>query len=140
MKIGGGFFSLNVPLHVKPATQDFVPSSERGRWNAAESISSMSWSGSAVIGGTSKTGGVLWQCLGCMISGSIGEIADILMCRVAAMSFPGYLMDAYDYRQTFVITACIYLVAALMRTGWFGIAACWTMLCTILHHPSLAPI
>jgi len=60
---------------------DFVPSSERGRWNAAESISSMSWSGSAVIG--------------------------------------GYLMDAYDYRQTFVITACIYLVAALMRIPLF---------------------
>ena len=48
----------NVPLPVKLASQDFVPSSERGRWNAAESISSMSWSGSAVIGGTSKTGGV----------------------------------------------------------------------------------
>ena len=34
-----------------PFQKDFVPSSERGRWNAAESISSMSWSGSAVIGG-----------------------------------------------------------------------------------------
>ena len=125
------FFSLNVPLPVKLATQDFVPSSERGRWNAAESISSMSWSGSAVIGGTSKTSGVLWQCLGCMIGGSIGKIADILMCRVAELpytSFPGYLMDAYDYRQTFVITACIYLVAALMRTGWgleqLGVGPC----------------
>ena len=70
------FFSLNVPLPVELATQDFVPSSERGRWNAAESISSMSWSGSAVIGGASKTGGVLWQCLGCMIGVSaLGKIA-----------------------------------------------------------------
>lgn len=60
---------------------DFVPSSERGRWNAAESISSMSWSGSAVIG--------------------------------------GYLMDAYDYRQTFVITAFIYLVSASLRIPLF---------------------
>lgn len=30
---------------------DFVPSDQRGRWNAFESISSMTWSGSAVIGG-----------------------------------------------------------------------------------------
>ena len=82
------FFSLNVPLPVELATQDFVPSSERGRWNAAESISSMSWSGSAVIGGTSKTGGVLWQCLGCMIGGSIGKIADILM-------FPELLLNRH---------------------------------------------
>ncbi|CAE7818048.1 unnamed protein product, partial [Symbiodinium sp. CCMP2456] len=28
-------------------------------------------------------------------------------------------MDAYDYRQTFVITACIYAVAALMRLPLF---------------------
>mmetsp|Transcript_43291 Transcript_43291/g.89273 ORF Transcript_43291/g.89273 Transcript_43291/m.89273 type:complete len:447 (+) Transcript_43291:41-1381(+) len=65
----------------KSILMDFVPSSEYGRWNAAESISSMSWSGSAVLG--------------------------------------GYLMDAYDYRQTFVITACIYAVAALMRLPLF---------------------
>ena len=37
-----------------------MPSSERGRWNAAESISSMSWSGSAVIGG----GAWGWMVLG----------------------------------------------------------------------------
>lgn len=30
---------------------DFVPSDERGRWNSIESISAMTWSGSAVIGG-----------------------------------------------------------------------------------------
>lgn len=30
---------------------DFVPSHQRGRWNALESLSSMTWSGSAVIGG-----------------------------------------------------------------------------------------
>ena len=30
---------------------DFVPSDQRGKWNAFESISSMTWSGSAVIGG-----------------------------------------------------------------------------------------
>jgi len=30
---------------------DFVPSDQRGRWNAFESISSMTWSGSAVLGG-----------------------------------------------------------------------------------------
>lgn len=30
-------------------------------------------------------------------------------------------MDAYDYRQTFVITACIYAVAALMRIPLFFI-------------------
>ncbi|CAE7408382.1 unnamed protein product [Symbiodinium natans] len=65
----------------KSILMDFVPSSERGRWNAAESISSMSWSGSAVLG--------------------------------------GYLMDAYDYRQTFVITGFIYAVAALMRLPLF---------------------
>jgi hypothetical protein len=30
---------------------DFVPSDQRGRWNSIESISAMTWSGSAVIGG-----------------------------------------------------------------------------------------
>ena len=30
---------------------DFVPSDQRGRWSAIESISAMTWSGSAVIGG-----------------------------------------------------------------------------------------
>jgi MFS family permease len=30
---------------------DFVPSKERGRWNSIESLSAMTWSGSAVVGG-----------------------------------------------------------------------------------------
>lgn len=30
---------------------DFVPSHQRGRWNSIESLSAMTWSGSAVIGG-----------------------------------------------------------------------------------------
>lgn len=30
---------------------DFVPSDQRGRWNSIESISAMTWSGSAVLGG-----------------------------------------------------------------------------------------
>ncbi|CAK9031220.1 unnamed protein product [Durusdinium trenchii] len=61
--IRGAFANAIYPID-RSILMDFVPSNERGRWNAAESVSSMSWSGSAVIG--------------------------------------GYLMDAYDYRQTFV--------------------------------------
>jgi MFS family permease len=30
---------------------DFVPSDQRGRWNAVESLSAITWSGSAVVGG-----------------------------------------------------------------------------------------
>ena len=30
---------------------DFVPSDQRGRWNSIESLSAMTWSGSAVVGG-----------------------------------------------------------------------------------------
>ena len=37
-------------------------------------------------------------------------------CRISVVK-PGYLMDAYDYRQTFVITAFIYLVSASLRRG-----------------------
>ncbi|CAE7405017.1 unnamed protein product [Symbiodinium pilosum] len=78
----GAFANSIYPID-RSILMDFVPSSERGRWNAAESISSMSWSGSAVLG--------------------------------------GYLMDAFDYRMTFVITACIYAVSALMRLPLFFI-------------------
>ena len=56
---------------------DYVPSNQRGRWNAFESVSSLTWSGSAALG--------------------------------------GYLMDLYDYRFTFQITAMIYAVAFLLR-------------------------
>ncbi len=56
---------------------DFVPSNQRGRWNSFESVSSLTWSGSAALG--------------------------------------GYLMDVYDYRYTFEITASIYLLAFLLR-------------------------
>ena len=54
------FLPWKSPFSGRKVHQDFVPSSERGRWNAAESISSMSWSGSAVIGG----GAWGWMVLG----------------------------------------------------------------------------
>lgn len=54
---------------------DFVPSSQRGRWNAVHSLTGMTWTGSAALGGV--------------------------------------LCDRYGYGKTFVITACLYLLAAL---------------------------
>eukprot|EP00438_Fugacium_kawagutii_P025015 Skav230597 [mRNA] locus=scaffold3317:334409:338578:- [translate_table: standard] len=41
------------------------------------------------------------------------------LCEQAAAKVGRYLMDAYDYRQTFVITAFIYLVSASMRIPLF---------------------
>ena len=46
----GAFANAVVPLD-RSLVLDCVPSKERGRWAAAESLGSMSWSGSAFIGG-----------------------------------------------------------------------------------------
>ena len=39
----------------------------------------------------------------------------MILVFLVAPGVSGYLMDAYDYRQTFVITAFIYLVSASLR-------------------------
>mmetsp|Transcript_84682 Transcript_84682/g.229814 ORF Transcript_84682/g.229814 Transcript_84682/m.229814 type:complete len:207 (+) Transcript_84682:158-778(+) len=55
---------------------DFIPSSRRGRWNAVHSLTGMTWTGSAFLG--------------------------------------GILCDRYGYGKTFVITAGLYLLSALL--------------------------
>ena len=47
---------------------------------------------------------------------------------------PGYLMDAFDYRMTFVITACIYAVSALMRLPLFFIVPRYEACVQSLHY------
>jgi len=46
----GAFQNAIYPID-RSIIMDFVPSDQRGRWNSIESISAMTWSGSAVIGG-----------------------------------------------------------------------------------------
>jgi len=46
----GGFANSTYPID-RSILMDFTPSSQRGRWNAVESLTSMTWSGSAFIGG-----------------------------------------------------------------------------------------
>jgi MFS family permease len=46
----GAFQNSIYPID-RSIIMDFVPSDQRGRWNAIESISAMTWSGSAVVGG-----------------------------------------------------------------------------------------
>ena len=46
----GAFQNAIYPLD-RSVIMDFVPSEQRGKWNAFESITSMTWSGSAVLGG-----------------------------------------------------------------------------------------
>lgn len=48
--IRGGFANSTYPLD-RSILMDFTPSEQRGRWNAVESLTSMTWSGSALIGG-----------------------------------------------------------------------------------------
>lgn len=48
--IRGGFANSSYPLD-RSIIMDFTPSSQRGRWNAIESVTSMTWSGSAFLGG-----------------------------------------------------------------------------------------
>jgi len=46
----GGFANSTYPID-RSILMDFTPSSQRGRWNAVESLTSMTWSGSAFAGG-----------------------------------------------------------------------------------------
>jgi len=46
----GGFANASYPID-RSILMDFTPSSQRGRWNTVESFTSMTWSGSAFIGG-----------------------------------------------------------------------------------------
>ena len=46
----GAFQNSIYPID-RSIIMDFVPTEQRGRWNSVESISAMTWSGSAVIGG-----------------------------------------------------------------------------------------
>jgi MFS family permease len=46
-----GAFSNSIYPIDRSILQDYISSSTRGRWNSIESISAMTWSGSAVIGG-----------------------------------------------------------------------------------------
>eukprot|EP00929_Paragymnodinium_shiwhaense_P044277 TRINITY_DN22717_c0_g1_i2.p1 TRINITY_DN22717_c0_g1~~TRINITY_DN22717_c0_g1_i2.p1 ORF type:complete len:496 (+),score=71.10 TRINITY_DN22717_c0_g1_i2:77-1564(+) len=55
---------------------DSIPTSQRGRWNAVHSLTSITWTGSAALGGV--------------------------------------LCDRYGYGQTFIFTAGLYSVAALL--------------------------
>eukprot|EP00929_Paragymnodinium_shiwhaense_P042204 TRINITY_DN21879_c0_g1_i2.p1 TRINITY_DN21879_c0_g1~~TRINITY_DN21879_c0_g1_i2.p1 ORF type:complete len:531 (+),score=61.06 TRINITY_DN21879_c0_g1_i2:114-1706(+) len=48
--IRGGFANSTYPLD-RSVLMDFTPSSQRGCWNAISSLTSMTWSGSAFIGG-----------------------------------------------------------------------------------------
>eukprot|EP00927_Polykrikos_kofoidii_P051354 TRINITY_DN45149_c0_g1_i1.p1 TRINITY_DN45149_c0_g1~~TRINITY_DN45149_c0_g1_i1.p1 ORF type:complete len:489 (-),score=45.29 TRINITY_DN45149_c0_g1_i1:67-1377(-) len=48
--IRGGFANSTGPLD-RSILMDFTPSTQRGRWNAVSSLTSMTWSGSAFIGG-----------------------------------------------------------------------------------------
>jgi len=46
----GGFANSTSPID-RSILMDFTPSSQRGRWNAVQSFTSMTWSGSAFFGG-----------------------------------------------------------------------------------------
>eukprot|EP00922_Rhytidocystis_sp_ex-Travisia-forbesii_P005413 GHVS01007908.1.p1 GENE.GHVS01007908.1~~GHVS01007908.1.p1 ORF type:complete len:616 (-),score=92.13 GHVS01007908.1:1110-2957(-) len=46
----GSFSNAVYPID-RSIIMDYVPSSSRGKWNAVESLTSMTWSGSAVLGG-----------------------------------------------------------------------------------------
>lgn len=48
--VRGGFANSTYPID-RSILMDFTPSSRRGMWNAVESFTSMTWSGSAFIGG-----------------------------------------------------------------------------------------
>ncbi len=48
--VRGGLANAVAPLD-KSILTDYTPSTQRGLWNALESFSSMTWSGSAFIGG-----------------------------------------------------------------------------------------
>jgi len=48
--VRGGFANSTYPID-RSILMDFTPSSQRGRWNAIESLTSMTWSGSAFLGG-----------------------------------------------------------------------------------------
>lgn len=48
--VRGGFANSNYPIN-RSILMDFTPSSRRGLWNAVESFTGMTWSGSAFIGG-----------------------------------------------------------------------------------------
>lgn len=48
--VRGGFANSVYPIN-RSIIMDFTPSSQRGRWNAVESFTSMTWSGSAFFGG-----------------------------------------------------------------------------------------
>mmetsp|Transcript_38050 Transcript_38050/g.82877 ORF Transcript_38050/g.82877 Transcript_38050/m.82877 type:complete len:176 (+) Transcript_38050:1-528(+) len=46
----GAFANSTYPID-RSIVMDFTPCEERGRWNAVQSLTSMTWSGSAFIGG-----------------------------------------------------------------------------------------
>mmetsp|Transcript_53931 Transcript_53931/g.125422 ORF Transcript_53931/g.125422 Transcript_53931/m.125422 type:complete len:449 (+) Transcript_53931:101-1447(+) len=46
----GSFANSTAPID-RSIVMDFTPSSQRGRWNAVESLNSVTWSGSAFVGG-----------------------------------------------------------------------------------------
>lgn len=48
--VRGGFANSTYPID-RSILMDFTPSGQRGRWNAVESLTSMTWSGSAFFGG-----------------------------------------------------------------------------------------
>lgn len=48
--IRGGFANSVYPID-RSILMDFTPSSQRGMWNAVQSLTSMTWSGSALLGG-----------------------------------------------------------------------------------------
>merc|ERR1719272_1433635 len=48
--IRGGFANAGSPLN-RSILMDFTTSDQRGMWNAIDSLTGMSWSGSAFIGG-----------------------------------------------------------------------------------------
>merc|ERR1719433_2197421 len=50
--VRGGFANSTYPID-RSILMDVTPSSQRGRWNAVQSFTSMTWSGSAFLGGLS---------------------------------------------------------------------------------------
>jgi len=73
--IRGSFMNACSPIN-SAIIMDCVDSKYRGRWSAIQSLSRVTWSGSAILG--------------------------------------GWLADSHDYRYTFLITAIIYSVAAVL--------------------------
>merc|ERR1712129_436992 len=80
--VRSGLANASYPYN-KSIMFDFTPSSQRGRWNAVETLCGSIWSGSAFIG--------------------------------------GYMADHYDYRFTFLVTAGVYSVAALIYSPLLAI-------------------